>query len=61
MDIHISRTEYEELNSLLEALKKVFAATSSLVTELLSVKAIKPYEAWHLGFLAIDSGAVLQR
>lgn len=58
MDICISCTEYVELHSLQEVLKKLTVATSILVTKLLSVKAIKPYEAWHLGFLEIKSGAL---
>lgn len=58
MDIHISCTEYVELNSLQEVLKKLSVATSILVTKALSMKVIKPYGAWHLGFLEIKSGAL---
>lgn len=58
MDIHISCTDYVELNSLQEVLKNLTVATSISVTKPLSVKAIKPYEAWHLGFLEIESGAL---
>lgn len=54
----VSCAEYVALNSLLEALGKVIAAMSSSVTKLLSVKAIKPCEAWCLGFLAIKSRAI---
>lgn len=58
MGICISCTEYVELNSLQEVLKNLTVATSILVNKLLSVRAIKPYEAWHLGFLEIKSGAL---
>jgi len=58
VDIHISCTEYVAPNSLLKALRKLVAATGSSVMKLLSVKADKPYEAWHLGFLGIKSRAI---
>lgn len=56
VDIHISCTEYVELSFLPEVLRK--AATSSSVTKLLSVEAIELYEAWCLGFLAIESEVI---
>lgn len=58
MDIYISHAECVAPNSLLEVLRKLAAATSSWMMKLLPVKADKPYEAWHLGFLGIKSGAI---